>query len=141
MSTAVFAQQGLVLAIAAATALLLRWGLGLPRPRRVAGRRYTLANLKAAEDAIVRDALSGAVQYRRWTAQTGMQLVLNGVADSADVVVRRGHGGSVGMSIVVRVNGVDVSHQGVPRFDTQRVAAAVLDGHDLWAGPGDGSAR
>ena len=92
--------------------------------------RYDLSDPKAAEEAIVRDALCGAVQYRRWTAPTGMLLMRHGVAKEAGVVVRLGHGGSVGTCTFVRVNGVDMSYELCRNFDARRVAEAVLDGHD-----------
>lgn len=100
--------------------------------------RYDLSNPKAAEEAIVRDALCGTVQYSRRTAPTGMLLMRQGVAKEAGVVVRLGHGGSVGICTFVQVNGVDMSYEPIRRFDARRVAEAVLHGHDLramWAAP------
>lgn len=121
-------RQLLGMALALATALRLA-----PRPqpiRPLAPPRYDLSDLKAVEDAIVGDALRGAVRYRRGTDRTGVLLIFHGTTESGDVVAKLGYGGSVGTRVIVRVNGVDLSHEDARRFDAQRVAIAVIEGRD-----------
>lgn len=92
--------------------------------------RYDLSNPKAAENAIVADALSGRAKYIKWVTH-GMMSTDHHARNILGRVKVRVDDACIGGSFTfVYVNGVDMSYGSVKDFDYHRVATAILQGID-----------
>lgn len=92
--------------------------------------RYNLDDPKAAENAIVADALSGRAKYIKWVVPGAMSTDTHAWNILGRVKVRVDDASIGGTFTFVYVNGVDMSYQAINVFDYQRVATAILAGID-----------